>query len=326
MSILDEINEAPDNLAITDALVKCNAVLRNHRKVLVSVSGGSDSDVMMDLVLRCGGKEKATFAFFNTGLEYDATKKQIQYLRDKYDVDIVDLPPIKPIPTCVREYGVPFWSKHVSEMISRLQRHNFKWEDRPFDELYAEYPKCKSALPWWCNGNVKDNGGMSTFNIDWTPHLKAFMVENPPTFKISNKCCYYAKKLPASNYTESQDFDLDCVGIRKAEGGIRASRHPNCFTNKDEGANKYRPLFWFSDADKSEYEKHYNIKHSDCYEVWGMTRTGCAGCPYGKEFEDELRLAEKYEPKFHKAMLKVFGESYEYTRKYLEFRARMKTV
>ena len=90
------------------------------------------------------------------------------------------------------------------------------------------------------------------------------------------------------------------------------------------GADAYRPLFWFSDADKVEYDQHYGIVHSDCYEVWGMKRTGCAGCPFGKEFEEELELTRKYEPNFHKAANKIFGQSYDYTRKYLQFREEMK--
>ena len=66
-------------------------------------------------------------------------------------------------------------------MISRLQKHNFKWEDKPYDALVKEYPKCKCALKWWCNNNA------SRFNISRNKYLKEFILHNPPTFKISNK-------------------------------------------------------------------------------------------------------------------------------------------
>lgn len=322
---LDEILEtAPENLTVVDAFSKCSAVLERHDKVFVSVSGGSDSDVMMDLIIRCGGKDKASFGFFNTGLEYEATKRQIEYLEKRYGVEIQVIPPVKPIPTCVKEYGVPFWSKHVSEMISRLQRHGFQWEDEPFDVLIERYPNCKSALQWWCNAHVKDNGSISSFNINFTPWLKEFMLANPPSFKISAKCCQYAKKEPGKKHLNENDFDLNCVGIRKAEGGVRSNRYKTCFSHNDCGADNYRPLFWFSDKDKAEYEAHYDISHSDCYKVWGMDRTGCAGCPFGKNYEKEIALVEKYEPKFHRAIMKLFGESYEYTRKFMAFREEMK--
>lgn len=45
----------------------------------------------------------------------------------------------------------------------------------------------------------------------------------------------------------------------------------------------------------------------------------CACCPYGRDFEEELKIIEKYEPKLFIAVNNIFGESYKYTRKYREF-------
>ena len=55
-----------------------------------------------------------------------------------------------------------------------------------------------------------------------------------------------------------------------------------------------------------------------------MSRTGCAGCPFGKKFEEELELVKVFEPKRYKAVVSIFGQSYEYTRRFLEFRERKK--
>lgn len=320
LKMTDLLDGAPSNLTIQDALGKCLQQVRNHKKILVSVSGGSDSDVMIDLFLRCGGREKVTFVFHNTGLEYEATKRQLRSLEEKYGVKIEMSQPIIPIPLCVREHGVPFWSKHVSEQIMRLQRHGFQWEDEPLEVLLEKYPRCRSALRWWCNDWKTDTGTPSRLNIEWVRGLKEFLIAFPPPFKISAKCCHYAKKEPAKKYAEAGGFDMDCTGVRKAEGGFRSTGYSSCYSAALAGPDQYRPLFWFSDTDKAEYDAHYGVEHSDCYKVWGMKRTGCAGCPFGKEFEQEIALAEKYEPKFHRAMLKVFGQSYDYTRQFLEFR------
>lgn len=317
------ISTMPQNFIIQDAMLKCWNVVHSHEKICVSVSGGADSDNLVDMIIKCGGKEKSTFVFFNTGMEYDATKRHLEKLNEKYGIKIQTIPPVKPIPLCVREHGVPFWSKHASEMIMRLQKHDFQWEDEPLDVLLEKYPHCRSALRWWCNDYKKENGDNSRLNIDWAYGLKEFMIANPPTFKISAKCCHYAKKEPARKYSEANDFDLECNGVRKAEGGYRATAIKTCFS-AGVGRDTYRPLFWFSNADRAEYETHYEIEHSECYRVWGMCRTGCAGCPFGKDFEQELEIVKIHEPKFYKAMLKVFGESYEYTRRYLEFRERLK--
>lgn len=324
IKVAELLDAGPDNLVIQDALGKCLQVVRQHDNIMCSVSGGSDSDIMMDLIMRCGGKEKTTFVFFNTGFEYIATKRQIKKLEEKYSVQITILPPIKPIPICVKEYGVPFWSKTVSEYIYRLQRHDFQWEDEPFDVLLARYPKCKAALRWWCNNwPDKENGQSSSFNISYVPWLKEFMMLHPPDFKISAKCCTYAKKEVAGKYEKQSNADLYCTGVRKAEKGARSRSFSSCYSQSIAGPDAYRPLFWFSDADKAEYDQHYGVEHSDCYEVWGMRRTGCAGCPFGKEFEIELQLTKKYEPNFYRAANKIFGKSYEYTRKFLRFREEM---
>lgn len=49
-------------------------------------------------------------------------------------------------------------------------------------------------------------------------------------------------------------------------------------------------------------------------------RTGCAGCPFGKRFEYELEVMKKYEPMLYRAVVNIFGNSYDYTRKYYEFK------
>lgn len=64
---------------------------------------------------------------------------------------------------------------------------------------------------------------------------------------------------------------------------------------------------------------HFDIQHSRCYSEYGLKRTDCAGCPFGRDFEFELEVIKKYEPKLYKAVNKIFGDSYEYTRKYKEF-------
>lgn len=292
-----------------------------YEKIVCSVSGGSDSDVMLDICWKCDKDNKIEYVWFDTGLEYQATKDHLKYLEEKYGIEIKPYKAIKPIPLSCKEYGQPFLSKQVSEMIQRLQRHNFQWEDEPFDVLYKRYPNCKIALRWWCNGfeNEEETGRISRFNIAYNKWLKEFMLSNPPTFKISNKCCTYAKKNVSHKLLKEGKYDLNCVGIRRSEGGARATAYTDCFDENESGHDNYRPLFWYKDSDKEEYDEHNQIVHSKCYTEYGLSRTGCAGCPFGRGFEDELKVIEKYEPKLFVAVNNIFGDSYEYTRKYREF-------
>lgn len=315
--IQEVIDSAPNNLEIVNSWLVTDNKLQSCQKALVSISGGSDSDIVLHLCATLDTEGKATYVFYDTGLEFQATKDHIKRLEERYGVEIKIEKAVKPIPLCCREYGVPFLSKQVSEFISRLQRYDFKWENRSFEELIEEYPKCKAALKWWCN----EWGEGSHFNIARNKWLKDFIVENPPTFKISNKCCHYAKKLVAKRCIEKGEFDLNIMGVRKFEGGSRLTAYKNCFTPATETTiNQYRPLFWYTNDTKTTFKEAYGITHSDCYSVWGLPRTGCSGCPYARDFESEIAAIEKYEPKLYRAINKVFGESYEYTRKYREFR------
>ena len=318
---------AAPTMPLLDMLSKMHWVLGRFDRVMVAVSGGSDSDIMLDAFCRLDFKKKITYVYHGTGMEYEAMKRHLDELEEKYQIKIERVSPIMPIPTCCRKYGVPFWSKRVSEYIYRLQKHNFKWEDRPFDELIKEYPRSRAALRWWCNDYAKrDNGAESALNIAYAPYLKEYMVANPPPMPISAKCCQKAKKDPAERFVAEHGFKLTCTGVRKAEGGNRATAYKSCLSwDRMGGVSTYRPVFWLTDRDKRDYKEHYGLVYSDCYEVWGMKRTGCPGCPYGKGFEEELELMQKYEPKFYKAAIKIFGASYEYTRGYLRYREEMKS-
>lgn len=321
MDKLDELLElAPKDEIISKAIITSFQKLREYDKILCSVSGGSDSDILIDLCQRCSEEGKITYAFFNTGLEFQATKEHIKYLENKYGVKIEVIKAIKPIPICCKEFGQPFLSKQVSEWISRLQAHNFQWDDsNDLEELIKKYPNCKAALRWWCNDFPKAGDRESSYNINYNAYLKDFLVENPPKFKISNKCCHYAKKKVVKDYNKKQRFDLNIYGVRKAEGGARRGAYKNCFSTKKGKADEYRPIFWFLGETKNKYEEYYNVLHSKCYSEYGLKRTGCAGCPYGRNFEDELNAMRLYEPKLYNGVNNIFGESYEYTRLYRKY-------
>lgn len=319
---MDELLQTcPKNQIIGDNLVRAWSKINSNKyeKIVCSISGGSDSDVMLDICTKCDKNNKIEYVWFDTGLEYQATKEHLKYLEEKYGIEIKSYKAIKPIPLTCKQYGQPFLSKQVSEFMSRLQKHNFKWEDKSYEELIDEYPKCKSALKWWC----EEKGSNSKFNITQNKWLKEFIIENHPTFKISNICCKYAKKDVSHKLLSDFGYDLNIVGVRKAEGGARSAAYKSCFDENGKSKcgtyDNYRPLFWYKNSDKEDYENHYGIVHSKCYTKYGLERTGCAGCPFGRDFEFELEVIQKYEPKLYKAVNNIFGNSYEYTRKYREF-------
>lgn len=313
------------NLTILDSFHKAAEVLSNgYNNVVLSLSGGRDSDIMLDIISKVVNNfDKLHFVFFNTGLEYQATKDHIDYLEKKYNIPIEREKPHKPIPVCVAEYGQPFISKFVSECIERLQKHDFKWEDEPFEKLVEKYPKSKSDLKWWTN-QYYVNTSVSRFNISQNTYLKEFIMKNPPWFKISAKCCLYAKKKVGEEYDKMFKTDLRLLGIRKAEGGVRSASYSSCWDNPIDKIHSYRPLFWYTNQDESDYDRIFQIEHSRCYREYGFTRTGCVGCPFNRKLIDDLNIIQKYEPKLYIACNNVFNDSYNYTMMYRDFQKKMK--
>lgn len=321
------------NQATYNAIKKCESHLRNHYNIYVGISGGADSDIVLDLLEKVRKEKRLDgqrfdngrtihYIFFDTGIEYQATKNHLDELEEKYNIKIERIRANVPVPLGCKEFGLPFIEKYVSEMINRLQKHNFDWVNdgnKSFEELLELYPNCKTALLWWCNKNKDKDKKKSKYNIKNHYALKEFLIAYPPEISISQECCYGAKKSNAYDYVKLNNCDLTILGVRQNEGGIRSTNIQGCFTQGKNGSDIFRLIWWFSNKDKAQYKKHFCIKNSDCYEKYGLTRTGCAGCPLGSRWEEELKIIKQYEPKLYNAVWNIFKDSYEYTRKYRQY-------
>lgn len=176
-------NKVPDNSTIIKYLITTRNKLKEFKNILVSYSGGSDSDIMLDLCeLVKPPTGQILYIFFDTGLEWDATKRHVAETSAKYGIEIISQKPMKSIPVACKEYGVPFISKEVSNKIERLQRHGFT-----FDSIIASPDEVKSGSVWW-------NESKGKYCVSSHAYLKQYMMRTPPTFMVSSKCCNEAKK------------------------------------------------------------------------------------------------------------------------------------
>lgn len=87
---LFEIIDENSDINIIKSFVKAKKIINDpfYKNILCSVSGGSDSDIMLDLLTRVDKDKKIKYIWFNTGLEYNATKKHLIYLEKKYNIVI----------------------------------------------------------------------------------------------------------------------------------------------------------------------------------------------------------------------------------------------
>ena len=317
--------------AAADALSKADQVVNDmgYEKIAVSVSGGSDSDMVVDIITKVDRDRKCEYRYFDTGMEYGATYEHLDYLEGRYGIEIKRIQPVERVAVACKRHGLPFVSKLVSQCIGKLQSAGFEFEDASEEELLRRYEGHGMVrfVKWWTNGYDYGGDRPSKYTIAAKRWLKEFMIENPPKFPISDQCCLYAKKLTAQREHEEGGYEVDVIGVRKWEGGVRANSYTKCFSAKNAGHGAhgyavYRPVWWFTDEDKDEYTREQRIVNSDCYTRYGFRRTGCALCPFaGRELQAEKDAVGQYEPKLLRLADSVFGKSYEYTRAYEEYKA-----
>ena len=308
--------------------------LRQHPNAICSYSGGSDSDILIDLIENARkivpSLPPVKYVFYNTGLEMKATRDHVKAISQKYGVKITEVRPKVNIVHATRRYGVPFVSKIMSNGLDELQRKKVpisiaaeydasenKASKRA--ELKERYPDCESLINFLCCCNSEGEPRPNIqLVINSSKYMRDFITEHPPGFRISAKCCDYCKKNVAHEVQKGAEMII--TGERRAEGGMRSvPRKDNtslCFTETSNGQYRLRPLYYVNDTDKAWYKDTYNIRYSDAYEVYGLTRTGCCGCPISYKAVEDLKKIEKYEPNIVKAAWNIFGDSYRYRIEY----------
>lgn len=313
--------------------------LKAHPKAICSYSGGADSDILIDLIestRRLFSLPPVRYVFFNTGLEMKATRDHVKRTSEKYGVSIDEVRPKINIVQASRTYGIPFVSKIMSGGLEEWQKkgiplsiadeyNNAEDKAAKRKELKERYPKCESLINFLCCCN-KDGEPRPNIQlvINSSKYMLDFIKESPPDFKVSARCCDYCKKQVA--HSVQKGYDMIITGERRDEGGMRSvPRKDNtalCFTETANGQFRLRPLYYVSDADKEWYKREHGIRYSDAYEVYGLTRTGCCGCPISYKAVEDLEAINPYEPNVVKAAWNIFGKSYEYRQKYVAYKKR----
>lgn len=327
-----------------DAPQKFNAImsiiarrLTEHPNAICSYSGGADSDIMIDLIERTReifNLPPVKYVFFNTGLEMKATKDHVKEVAKKYGVEIEEHRPKISIVQSARIHDIPFVSKIMSAGLSEWQKkriplsiaeeyENAEDKEKKRKELKKRFPKCESVINFLCCCNSKGEPRPDIqLVINSSKYMRDFIAEFPPEFKISAKCCDYCKKQVA--HRVQKGYDMIITGERRDEGGMRSVPKKDCttmcFTENADGQFRLRPLFYVSDADKAWYKEYYGIRYSAAYELYGLTRTGCCGCPISHKAVDDLEKIRPYEPNVVKAAWNIFGASYEYRAKYNDYK------
>lgn len=322
---------SPNKFMAIEAIIAKRLI--EHPNAICSYSGGSDSDIVLDMIVRVCKLYNLpfpAFAFFNTGLEMEATKRHVALTAEKYGVEIKCYRPKKNIVNATREYGLPFVSKIMSAGLEGVQKKGIPLsiadeyaaaEDKAAkrQELRERYPKCESTINFLCCCNSRGEPRPNIqIVINSSKYMLDFIKENPIPFRVSSRCCDICKKQVA--HSVQKGYEMVITGERRDEGGMRsvprACNTSLCFTETADGTFRLRPLYYVSDADKAWYKEYYNVRYSDAYEVYGLKRTGCCGCSISANAISDLEKIRPYEPQLVKAAWNVFGDSYRYREQY----------
>lgn len=241
----------------------------NYCKYYLSYSGGKDSHFLYWFIKEYLHDSDIEIVSVNTGFELPEIRDRIL----KYSDTV--LHPVKDRWEIKENYGIPCYSKQQDEYIYRYQRGN-----RSENTMRAI------------------NGENVFFNLNKKAREKLLSGE---LHKVSNRCCIYNKEKPMQKYGKQTGKNA-IMGVRKSESKVRNAQYNQCLKKNGD----FTPIYDFSDKLMDDIYEAYGIEIPECYQH--LTRTGCAGCPYGKNVNLELSLL----PRLQRInAIKYFKESYD---------------
>lgn len=288
---------------ITDAMHRIEDLYYStDGKCYLSFSGGKDSTVVLALIKMCEEiytlpENSIKAVFCDTGIELGATRDFVKWCKENWYSNIEIIKPKVTFKWVLDNQGKPIKSKLKSEFLSRYQKN---------DNM--------NAFGYMINGEAPNGKKyIKTKIADKDLHIlhKSFDI------KASSKCCDYLKKKPFADYQKENDMKGYITGIRTGEGGARElatikrlqAGQKICTATKGKYIVKM-PIIDWTNEDVEEFIDKYNVPLSKAYTEYGLTRTGCMGCPFAREITENLKVLYEYEPNRYKASMFFLKDVY----------------
>ena len=235
----------------------------------LSYSGGKDSHLLYWFIKEWLKEPLIEIVGVNTSFEIPEIRNRIIQNSNVVLHPILNRWEIK------KQFGIPCYSKQQDEYIYRYQ-----------------------------NGSRTENtmnaimGRNKIFNLNRSAREALLSGSLHP---VSNKCCYYNKELPMMQYGKDTG-KKPIIGVRRSESKTRSAKYETCLQKN----GNFAPIYDFTDSLVDDIYKAYDIPIPSCYTY--TARTGCAGCPYGRNVETELALLPDLQSE---KAIEYFKESYD---------------
>lgn len=252
-------------------VIKTTIQTYGEENFYLSFSGGKDSTVVHHLLDMALPNNSIPRVFINTGIEYLDVVNFVKDLEQK-DQRFEIVKPSKPIKQTLEKYGYPFKSKEHAKKVDQWQRHHIltKYINKYLDTNTKSLYKC--------------------------PNILRYQFTDEYKLKTSHMCCQKLKKEPMKVWAKDNKKSVSITGIRSDEGGERANIKGCAIFSKGK-LKKFHPLLVVSDEWEDWYIKKYNIELCLLYyEPYNFKRTGCKGCPFALNLQEQLETMEKYMP------------------------------
>lgn len=256
----------------------------------LSFSGGKDSTVLHYLLDMALPDNQIPRVFINTGIEYiDILKfvRQMAFTDHRIKISNAGVN----IKKMLNEYGYPFKSKLHSTKIMQWQ-----------------YGKDVGKISYSALQYKNDKGIKSKFVC---PDILKYQYEDDFKLKLSPYCCNKMKKDTIHKWEKENNRNIAMTGMKATEGGQRENII-NCIITKKNKVVKFHPLIKVNDEWEEWFINKYNIKLCKLYyEPYNFKRTGCKGCPFALNLQEELETMEKYLPNERKQCENIWRPVYE---------------
>lgn len=272
-----------------DRLGKIKSVINKYGEdnFYISYSGGKDSTVLHELVDMALPNNKIPRVYANTGIELNMIRNFVKAKAEKDNRIIMLVPKIK-IQSMLKEVGYPFKSKRHSRWVYDYQR--------------------RGMVQSVCNylGNEKKNKDL----YRPCPKILQYQFSEDFNLKISDQCCVELKEKPMKTWAKENKKPYSIIGVMRDEGGRREFSKCLAFTGNKLKA--FQPLVPVTKEWEEWFIKEYDVDICDIYKPpYNFERTGCKGCPFGIELQEELDTLQEFFPNERKQCEAIWKPVYD---------------
>lgn len=286
-----------------DKIKQINAEYDLENNSYIAFSGGKDSLVLSHLIDLALPNNTIPRVNVDTGIEYKYMRSFVRALSEK-DRRIIIIKPAVNIKKMLEENGYPFKSKEHSKKVYQYQQgYN------------------SQTIKQYITG-VREVDGKKIVSRFKCPNILKYQFTPSCTLKISHKCCLIMKERPMTRWGTENNRRIYLTGMRIEEGGQR--KLGNCLNIKNNKLVSFNPLMPINNDFIEEFINKYNIELCKLYyPPFNFKRTGCKGCPFALELQEQLDLMSQLLPNEKKQCEYVWEPVYEEYRK-LGYRLRKK--